>query len=127
MVDVRATNLKLQQRARNILRELCGTACPNTDQELDDLLREAGGSVKLAIAMVHLNVSASVARQRLEQANGVLGTLILECRTPEQPAANGLVGHEYVLCIDGGGSKCAAYVLAKNGEMGSATGPACNV
>lgn len=121
MVDVKSTNLKLQQRARNIIREVCASTA--SDLELDKLLEESDGSVKLAIAMVHLNVSAVIAKERLEDSGGVLAKLL---HAPRSMTDGNTRGH-YVLCIDGGGSKCAAYVLAGNGEIGIAIGPACNV
>lgn len=129
MVDVKATNLKLQQRARNILREVCGSGCPNSDAELDEVLQQSGGSVKVAIAMISLGASADEARQRLDEVNGVLGILLQDADTRQQPRVNGAHSNEqsFVLCVDGGGSKCAAYVIGQNGEYGEAKGPACNV
>jgi N-acetylmuramic acid 6-phosphate etherase len=127
MVDVKSTNLKLQQRARNIIREVCGPTCPASDTTLDGILLESRGSVKLAIVMVHLGLTIDAARQRLEGANGILADVLRRSCPPAD--ANGVMAAKPhpVLCIDGGGSKCAAYVLTDEGESGMAVGPPCNV
>lgn len=127
MVDVKATNLKLKQRARNIIRELCKTSCPESDAELDDLLRRCGGSVKLAIATLMLGVPVSEAQHRLDDAEGILGQLSTPKPNSAMPTVNGHGQPRYVLCVDGGGSKCAAFVLSDNGEDGTAQMPGCNV
>ena len=66
MVDVQATNEKLKGRARRIVCETTGV-----DEKIaEELLRDAGGSVKLAIVMVEAEVSADEARALLEAAGG---------------------------------------------------------
>lgn len=127
MVDVRATNLKLEQRARNIIREVCGASCPRSDEGMNILLREAGGSVKVAITMVALRTSAAKAQQELAAVDGLLARVLADAGVGEQPVTNIEAERPYVLCIDGGGSKCAAYILTRDGEAGTAIGPACNV
>lgn len=72
MVDLRATNLKLQDRSERILMEMC---------ELDRasaraLLDRAGGSVKTAIAMYWTGAEPSEAGLRLQEAGGRLGELL---------------------------------------------------
>jgi len=71
MVDLRATNRKLQDRSERILMEMC---------EIDrlegrELLRRAGGSVKLAIAMYWTGLNADEAKRLLQQSGGRLGDL----------------------------------------------------
>jgi N-acetylmuramic acid 6-phosphate etherase len=71
MVDVRATNQKLQDRSERILMEMC---------ELDRdsarrLLQRSGGSVKVAIAMYWTGGDADEARNLLQQSGGRLAEL----------------------------------------------------
>ncbi|OQV02093.1 hypothetical protein CLAIMM_07343 [Cladophialophora immunda] len=129
MVDLRATNVKLQLRSRNILRTICGSQCPDSDAGLDALLSNCQGSVKLAIATLGLGASVAEAKALLEEAGGVLANVL------KRPTNGGLNGQtttdtralEYVLCVDGGGSKCAAVVISADGQRGYGEGPGCNV
>jgi N-acetylmuramic acid 6-phosphate etherase len=66
MVDLRATNEKLRHRARRIVREITGAP----DEEAAELLRAAGGSVKVAVVMGQANTTAGEARRRLADARG---------------------------------------------------------
>ncbi|PKL50722.1 MAG: N-acetylmuramic acid 6-phosphate etherase [Candidatus Riflebacteria bacterium HGW-Riflebacteria-2] len=68
MVDLLATNKKLQNRAIRIVME--GARVPNYIAEAK--LQEAEGDVKLAIVMARSDVPADVARQKLKEANGIL-------------------------------------------------------
>jgi len=66
MVNVRATNGKLRERAHRIVAEA-------TSANLDDagrVLVEADGDVKTAIVMLRAGVEASEARRRLSHAHG---------------------------------------------------------
>lgn len=72
MVDLKATNLKLRQRSRNILRAICDPVCPASDAELDDLLSQCNSSVKLALATLSLGTTAEIAQQRLDENRGML-------------------------------------------------------
>jgi N-acetylmuramic acid 6-phosphate etherase len=68
MVDLRATNAKLRDRAARIVRELTGldrAAC-------FDLLDAAGGSVKTAVVMHRLSADRAAAEDRLARAGGRL-------------------------------------------------------
>jgi N-acetylmuramic acid 6-phosphate etherase len=72
MVDLRATNQKLQDRGERILMEMC---------ELDrdsarELLARAGGSVKTAIAMYWTGEEAAGAMRRLQESEGRLADLL---------------------------------------------------
>lgn len=73
MVDLRATNLKLQDRSERILMEVLGLSRGQATELLDG----ADGSVKTAIAMYWMGTSAEVARRRLQDADGHL-TRVLE-------------------------------------------------
>jgi N-acetylmuramic acid 6-phosphate etherase len=68
MVDLRATNAKLRDRAERIVRALTGV----DDAWARALLEEADGHVKLAILMQRRGVSADTARQMLAAADGHL-------------------------------------------------------
>jgi N-acetylmuramic acid 6-phosphate etherase len=125
MVDLKATNLKLQQRSRNILRAVCGPRCPDSDEDLDVLLHKCHGSVKLAIATLSLGVPVSEAEHRLYEAGGVLADLLKQVVDPSPP--RGSENQRYILCIDGGGSKCAAAVMSVDGQYGYGESSGCNV
>ncbi|NNF43602.1 MAG: N-acetylmuramic acid 6-phosphate etherase [Phycisphaerales bacterium] len=65
MVDLRATNEKLRDRAIRILREFC----PELDRpEAATRLDAAGGHLKVAIVMTRCGVSVNEARRRLDIA-----------------------------------------------------------
>jgi N-acetylmuramic acid 6-phosphate etherase len=68
MVDLRASNQKLRDRAGRIVRTLTGLG---RDEALE-LLDRAGGHVKLAVVMHKLSLSASEAQLRLNAAGGRL-------------------------------------------------------
>jgi len=72
MVDLRATNAKLADRSERIVAEVCGL----TREQSRALLELANGSVKLAIVMQALNVSADEAARRLEDAGGAIRRVI---------------------------------------------------
>lgn len=68
MVDLRATNEKLGERAQRIVRELTGCS----DSEADDLLKRCDGEVKTAIVAQNLDISPQAARARLGAVDGHL-------------------------------------------------------
>lgn len=72
MVDVRATNRKLTDRAARIVVELTGL----DRRAAAALLVRAEGSCKLAVAMHHLGLDAASARAKLEAVDGRLGDLL---------------------------------------------------
>jgi N-acetylmuramic acid 6-phosphate etherase len=73
MVDVMATNQKLRQRALRLVR-----MCADVDEAAAEAaLVEAGGSVKLAIALLRAG-ALDDARRRLEAAEGHLGRALGE-------------------------------------------------
>lgn len=69
MVDLRATNQKLQDRSERILMEVLELSRPRAR----GLLQEAGGSVKTAIAMAWTGTDARTAHERLREVGGRLG------------------------------------------------------
>ena len=68
MVDLRATNAKLADRAERIVMEVTQLA----RDAARDLLARAGGAVKLAIVMHALGIEAAEATQRLASSDGVI-------------------------------------------------------
>ena len=72
MVDLRATNVKLTDRAERIVVEVCGVR----REEARRLLNDAGGSVKTAIVMQKRSLSRSAAERALDEAGGVIRRVI---------------------------------------------------
>jgi N-acetylmuramic acid 6-phosphate etherase len=68
MVDVQATNYKLQQRALSIIRQATGL----DEDTARTLLETAGGEVKTAILAARAHISAAQARERLAAHGQVL-------------------------------------------------------
>lgn len=66
MVDLRATNEKLERRARRIVSEAAEVA----EEEAEKLLRDSGGDAKTAIVMGKANVSPEAARRLLDGSHG---------------------------------------------------------
>ncbi|MCL6454315.1 MAG: N-acetylmuramic acid 6-phosphate etherase [Alicyclobacillus sp.] len=77
MVDMKATNHKLQVRANRIVRLVTGV----TEAEAATALTAARGQVKLAILMLKRGVSAEVGTRLLERAGGHLRVALGEDRT----------------------------------------------
>jgi N-acetylmuramic acid 6-phosphate etherase len=78
MVDLRATNVKLQDRAERIVMEV-------TELSRDAaraLLVRADGRVKLALVMQALHVDAETARRRLEEGQGVVRRVVPNAPPP---------------------------------------------
>ncbi|HEU4453864.1 MAG TPA: N-acetylmuramic acid 6-phosphate etherase [Longimicrobium sp.] len=74
MVDLRATNVKLQDRSERILMEVLDL----TREEAAEVLRCAGGSVKTAIAMYWTDSTAEEAGRKLQEAGGRLARILEE-------------------------------------------------
>lgn len=126
MVDLKATNLKLKQRARNILRAIDTKAIAKTNDELDAILEMCGGSTKLAAITIVLGVSAEEAQSRLESNNGILAKVYEEYRD-NKTNCNANVDEQLVLCVDAGGSSCTAVVMSKDGPSGRGMSGPCNM
>jgi N-acetylmuramic acid 6-phosphate etherase len=78
MVDVQATNYKLQQRALSIVQQATGL----DEDSARTLLETSGGEVKTAILVAHTNISPEQARQRLA-AHGYVLRAALETTSTE--------------------------------------------
>lgn len=135
MVDLKATNAKLKQRSRNIIRTLERTASGISDEELDTIIQECGGSVKLALMTLMTGCEKQPCEERLEQAGGVLSTALQTSNTAaprsfmkvRTKAKNIPPKRNLVVCIDGGGSKCAVAVSDDAGNIGRGEAGPCNV
>lgn len=125
MVDMVASNLKLEQRARNILRRLSGKCKGLSDTDLDSLLVKCNGSVKLAILVAETGGSVESCRENLTSAGGVLAKALTEASQPAETALP--ENRHFVLCIDGGGTKCAAVVGDKDGVVSHGFAGPCNM
>jgi N-acetylmuramic acid 6-phosphate etherase len=68
MVDLRATNKKLEDRSERIIAEVCDVSRPDARVLLDD----AGGTVKTAIVMHFLDTSREEAERALAAAGGII-------------------------------------------------------
>lgn len=68
MVDVSPTSAKLRDRAQRIVGEAVGV----TTSDAGQLLREAGGDVKVAIVVGMTGATPEVARERLRASNGTV-------------------------------------------------------
>ena len=66
MVDMRATNLKLVERAKRIVSMACGC----TEDTAQAALEQADGGIKAAIVMIQAKVTADEAKHRLENTGG---------------------------------------------------------
>jgi len=74
MVDVQATNRKLQARAVRIIRQVTGASAERAEAALS----AAGGSAKVAIVTLQTGASPDEARQRLGHAGGFLRRALAE-------------------------------------------------
>jgi N-acetylmuramic acid 6-phosphate etherase len=72
MVDVVANNHKLRARALRLVVRLAQV----NEQRAEELLVQAGGSVKIAVVMARRTVGATQARALLEQNDGMLRQLL---------------------------------------------------
>lgn len=126
MVDLQASNLKLKQRSKNILKRLSSTCAVMADSELDELLIECERSVKLAFLVAETGKSVETCKGDLQNAGEIL-TKALDVEVPDvRPVSNELV-RKFALCIDGGGTKCAAVVADAAGYTTRGYAGPCNL
>ncbi len=81
MVDLQAVSLKLVDRGLRILSHLCAV----DREEARTLLRDAGGSVKTALAMEKLGVNRALAERLLDTVDGFLGEALERYSEPPRP------------------------------------------
>lgn len=123
MIDVKASNDKLKQRAKNILRSIGGASCAKSDDEFEQLLEQCAGSVKLAAAAMMLHVPVEEASRTLQTHQGVLSQALIEAR----PESKSNQDKDLVLCVDAGGSSCRAVLRSDDGVVGVGMAGQCNV
>lgn len=82
MVDLRATNAKLEDRSERILMEVCAVSRAGARELLD----AGGGIVKTAIVMHFLGVSRDEAERRLDESGGVIRRVVNREPPPVRPA-----------------------------------------
>lgn len=82
MVDLRATNDKLRDRAERLVIGTCGVE----RDAARALLQRADGHVKLAIVMQKLGLDADAARARLAASGGVIRRVIADAPPPVERA-----------------------------------------
>lgn len=122
MIDLKATNLKLQQRSRTILRAVAGEVCTQSNDELDQILEACHGSTKTAAVTIVLKCSVEDAVDRLQRNNGVLAKVFAEAKKDAPSSTQGLV-----LCVDAGGSACKAVISGPNGILATGSSGPSNV
>lgn len=110
MVDLRASNQKLRERARRIVIRLTGTS----ESEAEAALASCSGAVKPAVVRLQRGLSAEAAQRALDQAGGDLraalsGDQELSASAME-PQSDQTDGPWLVAGIDAGGSRTAAWV-----------------
>lgn len=66
MVDLQLTNLKLRERAKNIVMQIAGVDY----NKAENLLQQAGGNVKTALVMSIFDCSKSEAEEKITSAGG---------------------------------------------------------
>ena len=125
---MKPTNCKLELRARGILREICRDHCPTSDEDLDQELKACGRNVKLTAVKIYLGVSVDEAERHLQGADGVLTNLLKASQASSESVNGRSTSHDpaYVLCIDGGGSKCSAVLMSADGAVGHGESGPCN-
>ncbi|KAJ5935064.1 hypothetical protein N7466_004611 [Penicillium verhagenii] len=127
MVDMVASNLKLEQRARNILRRLSAKCNIMSDSELDALLAKCSRSVKLAILVAETEASVESCQLTLTSTGGVLAMALSKALQSPQLSSSNSHRRLYSLCIDGGGTKCSAVIADINGVISRGSAGPCNI
>jgi N-acetylmuramic acid 6-phosphate etherase len=77
MVDLQATNIKLVKRSLRLIREIGKV---DSDDAASDYLKQADGSVKLAIVLARQGVDATAGRELLQASDGFLSVALGEDR-----------------------------------------------
>lgn len=122
MIDLKATNVKLRQRARNMLRLIADPAGSRSDEELDAILDDCRGSVKLAVASTVLGKAVPDVEKLLEENGGFLAPVLMPPPQDETDSEDDLV-----LCVDAGGTSCKAVILANGTAAVHGIAGPCNV
>lgn len=128
MVDVKPSNVKLQDRARRIFRTVLPTTSLS-DSEIDDLFKASKANVKLAIVAEHHKCGIADAVKILDSAGGVLKRALQAPGHPDGSLSTSLLGPKdhLVLCIDAGGTKCKVVIANRNGTLCRGEAGPCNL
>ena len=129
MVDLVASNAKLRQRSRNIIRRCNAGYASVSNEDIDALLSRCNGSVKLALLVAETGRSVEQCQRELEACGQQLSKALDRSRSPTIRSEY-VKGHEkrLVLCVDGGGTKCAAVVAGHTGAvLGRGEAGPCNM
>ncbi|OAQ63261.1 glucokinase regulator family protein [Pochonia chlamydosporia 170] len=148
MVDVRAVNEKLRARGRRIVRQVCKdrplmrnikpyidatsiTRCDaldDLDRAIDSLIQTCAGSIKLACAVGLSGLDSETARAKMAMVDGNLHAFVRVVDT-HPSAASADVGNreDYFLCVDGGGTKCAAAIASRGAVVAQGVAGGCNL
>lgn len=97
-----------------------------TDSDLDALLIKCDRSVKLAILVAETDKSVEDCKSDLELSGGILSNALQENTKRPEPVPKKLL-RNFVLCIDGGGTKCAAVVADASGKISHGYAGSCNL
>ncbi|KAJ5346295.1 hypothetical protein N7541_008777 [Penicillium brevicompactum] len=128
MVDMVASNLKLRHRSRNMLRSLSVQCRSASDDELDALLARCNRNVKLAILVAESQESVEVCEGHLHSAGGFLTKALAAVHRPnKETVGETATSRQFSLCIDGGGTKCAAAVIDSAGAIYRGSAGPCNL
>lgn len=127
-MDVKPSNVKLQDRARRIFR----TVLPNTtlsDSQIDDLLSTCEHNVKLALVVEHRKCAVPEAVKILDDSGGILKrALRIPVNASESiPAQISNIKDRLVICIDAGGTKCKAVIANQSGIICQGEAGPCNL
>lgn len=99
-----------------------------SDSELDALLARSNRSVKLAMLVAETGETAEVCQEHLDSAGGVLTrALDRACPSTQHLSPNDTISRRFALCIDGGGTKCAAAVADGSGGTSHGYAGPCNL
>ncbi|KAJ5589717.1 hypothetical protein N7450_003689 [Penicillium hetheringtonii] len=126
MVDLQASNLKLKQRSKNILKRLSSKCAIMTDSDLDALLFKCDHSVKLAILVAETGKAVEECKSDLASHGGILSFALQGNIKRGELVSNDFL-RKFVLCIDGGGTKCAAVVADASGKISHGYAGSCNL
>lgn len=132
MVDVKASNNKLVDRARRIYQTVLPST-PLSGSEIEALIEKCGGSVKTATIVGKSGRSVDEALSILDSVGGSLKRALDLPSSQDTTATTGSqtgpdkVASELVLCIDAGGSRCKAVIANQEGIISRAESGPCNL
>ncbi|GES66771.1 glucokinase regulator family protein [Aspergillus terreus] len=128
MVDLVASNEKLKQRSRNILRRLSERCHSMDDSELDALLTKCNRSVKLSLLVAESGLTVDECQRDLDAVGGVLAKALKHRNCTSKSKIQNSGKRQFILSIDGGATKSAAVIVDEAGNVvGRGKAGACNL